>query len=48
MIKIYYQDKDIVICEKPYGVSSQKSSGDNMVDMLEKELANAENILKEL
>ena len=38
MIKIYYQDKDIVICEKPYGVSSQKSSGDNMVDMLEKEL----------
>lgn len=38
MIKIYYNDKEIVICEKPYGVSSQKSSGDNMVDMLSSEL----------
>lgn len=38
MIKIYYNDNQIVICEKPYGVSSQKSSGDNMVDMLEKQL----------
>lgn len=31
---IIYQDKDIVVCEKPYGVSSQKSGGENMVDML--------------
>ena len=38
MVKIYYNDKEIVICEKPYGVSSQKSSGDNMVDMLSSEL----------
>lgn len=34
MIKIYYNDNDIVVCEKIYGVSSQKSGGDNMVDML--------------
>ena len=38
MIEIYYNDKDIVICEKPYGVSSQKSGGDNMVDMLKNQL----------
>lgn len=38
MIKIHYNDKDIIVCEKPYGVSSQKSSGDNMVNMLENQL----------
>ena len=38
LIKIYYQDNEIVICEKPYGVSSQKSNGDNMVDMLSSQL----------
>ena len=38
MIEIYYNDNDIVICEKPYGVSSQKSGGDNMVDMLSEQL----------
>ena len=32
---IIYQDKDIVVCEKPYGVSSQKSDRENMVDILE-------------
>lgn len=38
MIRIYYNDNDIVVCEKPYGVSSQKSGGDNMVDMLSEQL----------
>ena len=33
-MQIYYEDKDIVVCEKPYGVSSQLSGGENMVDML--------------
>lgn len=39
MIKIYYNDNDIVVCEKIYGVSSQKSGGDNMVDMLSCQLS---------
>lgn len=38
MLTIYYNDNQIVICEKPYGVSSQKSGGDNMVDMLKNQL----------
>ena len=38
MIRIYYDDNDIVICEKPYGISSQKSNSDNMVDMLREQL----------
>ncbi|MBR2024563.1 MAG: RluA family pseudouridine synthase [Clostridia bacterium] len=38
MIKIYYNDDDIVVCEKTYGISSQKSGGDNMVDMLSEQL----------
>lgn len=38
MIKIYYNDNEIVVCEKPYGVSSQKSGGENMVDMLREQL----------
>ena len=31
---IIYQDDEIVVCEKPYGVSSQESGGENMVSML--------------
>lgn len=31
---IIYEDKEIVVCEKPYGVQSQKSDGENMVDIL--------------
>ena len=31
---IYYEDEDIVVCEKPYGVSSQLSNGENMIDAL--------------
>ena len=34
---ILYQDKEIVVCLKPYGVSSQEASGENMVDMLREE-----------
>ena len=28
------QDSEVVVCEKPYGVSSQESSGENMVSLL--------------
>ena len=31
---IVYQDDDIVVCQKPYGISSQKSDKENMVDNL--------------
>ncbi|MBQ8546284.1 MAG: RluA family pseudouridine synthase [Clostridia bacterium] len=31
---IYYEDNDIIVCEKPYGFSSQESSGENMVSAL--------------
>ncbi len=31
---IYYEDKDIIVCEKPYGVSSQLSGGENMIQIL--------------
>lgn len=34
---VIYRDGEIVVCEKPYGVSSQSSSGANMVDMLKAE-----------
>lgn len=37
-MKIYYIDKDIVVCEKPYGVSSQLSNGENMISLLSAEL----------
>lgn len=33
-MKIFYQDNDIIVCEKEYGVSSQKSDGVNMLDMI--------------
>ena len=38
MIKIHYEDSDIVVCEKPYGISSQKSDKENMVDLLSLQL----------
>lgn len=31
---IVYQDREIVVCEKPFGVSSQAGSSENMVDLL--------------
>ena len=31
---IIHQDNEIIVCEKPYGVSSQESGGENMVKML--------------
>ena len=31
---IYYEDENITVCEKPYGVSSQESSGENMLSLL--------------
>lgn len=31
---IIYQDEEIVVCNKPYGVSSQTSNGENMVKLL--------------
>ena len=33
-MKIYYQDSDIIVCKKEYGVSSQGHSGENMIDLL--------------
>lgn len=38
MVKIYYEDEEIAVCEKPYGISSQKSEKDNLVDILAKQL----------
>ena len=38
MVKIYYQDNEIVVCEKPYGISSQKSLGKSLVELLGEEL----------
>lgn len=37
-IKLYYNDKDVVVAEKPYGVSSQISTGENLVDLLKNQL----------
>ena len=31
---IIHQDNEIIVCEKPYGVSSQESGGENMVKTL--------------
>lgn len=33
-MKTLYIDKDIIVCEKPYGVSSQASSGESMLDLI--------------
>ncbi|MBO5286708.1 MAG: RluA family pseudouridine synthase [Clostridia bacterium] len=35
---IVYKDNEIVVCEKPYGVSSQESSGENMISLIEKSI----------
>ena len=37
-MKIYYQDAEIVVVEKVYGVSSQESNGENMISLLKNEL----------
>ena len=37
-MKIYYQDAQIVVVEKVYGVSSQESNGENMISLLKNEL----------
>ncbi|MBQ2810021.1 MAG: RluA family pseudouridine synthase [Clostridia bacterium] len=37
-MKILYRDDDVLVCEKPYGVSSQKSDGENMLDIIRDEL----------
>ncbi len=37
-MKIIYKDKDIIACEKPYGVSSQASEGENMLDLIASEI----------
>ncbi len=33
-MRIFYQDDDIIVCEKEYGISSQKSDGANMLDII--------------
>jgi 23S rRNA-/tRNA-specific pseudouridylate synthase len=34
MIEIYFEDKHLVVCKKPYGVLSQKGKVENMIDLL--------------
>ncbi|MBO5380315.1 MAG: RluA family pseudouridine synthase [Clostridia bacterium] len=36
-MKIYYQDDEIIVVEKEYGVSSQESNSENMISLIEKE-----------
>ena len=36
-MKIYYQDDEIIVVEKEYGVSSQESNGENMISLIQKE-----------
>lgn len=33
-MEIYYQDKDIIVCHKPYGVASEHNGGEGMPDMI--------------
>ena len=33
-MKTLYIDKDIIVCEKPYGVSSQASNAESMLDLI--------------
>lgn len=40
-MQVYYQDNDIIVLEKPYGVSSQESNGENLLALLKKEGINA-------
>ncbi len=35
---IIYKDKDIAVCNKPYGVASQLSDKENMIDILKSQL----------
>ena len=35
---IVYKDKDIAVCNKPYGVASQLSDKENMIDILKSQL----------
>ena len=35
---IIYKDKDIAVCNKPYGVASQQADKNNMIDMLKSAL----------
>ena len=37
-MKILYNDEDIAVIVKPYGVSSQMSEGENVPKLLEQEL----------
>ena len=37
-MKIYYQDAEIAVVEKIYGVSSQESNAENMISLLKNEL----------
>lgn len=37
-MKAIYIDKDIIVCEKPYGVSSQASEGENMLDLIARQV----------
>ena len=41
MIKIYFEDEHIIVCEKPYGVQSQLGSGENMIKLLEAQIGKA-------
>lgn len=34
---IYYEDNEIIVIEKPYGVSSQESNGESVISLLKKE-----------
>lgn len=36
-MKIYYQDNEIIVVEKDYGVSSQESNGESMISLIERE-----------
>lgn len=36
-MKVFYIDDSIIACEKPYGVSSQSSDKENMLDLIYKE-----------
>ena len=38
MITIYFEDKHLVVCKKPYGVKSQSGNGENMIDLLSSQL----------
>ena len=37
-IKLHYEDKHLLVAEKPYGVCSQQSKGESLVSILEEQL----------